>query len=327
MADLSTKYMGLELANPFIVASCRLTATLEGIRRCADAGAGAVVLKSLFEEQIDVDTKELEAQSWLSAHTEAFEYVRGMGMAMGPREYVSLIEQTKKEVNIPIIASLNCVDGRWWREYAGQIAAAGADGIELNIALMPSDPKRTAADIERHYYAVLEQVRENVNLPLAVKIGPYFTSLPYVAQELVRRGAAALVLFNRFYQMDIDVERMAVVAGNRLSTPEELHLPLRWIAVLAGRANADLAASTGVHDGKGAIKAFLAGATAVQLCSTLYKNGLHQIRRIQEQVLGWLQEHGYHSVGEIRGLLSQDKSEKPEVYERLQYIKALTGIE
>jgi dihydroorotate dehydrogenase (fumarate) len=327
MADLSTKYMGLELSNPFIVASCRLTATLDGIRRCAEAGAGAVVLKSLFEEQIDVDTKELEAQSWLSAHTEAFEYVRGMGMAMGPREYVALIEQAKKAVRIPIIASLNCVDGRWWREYAGQLASAGADGIELNIALMPSDPRRTASDIERHYYAVLDEVREHVELPLAVKIGPYFTSLPHVAQELARRGAAALVLFNRFYQMDIDVDRMTVVAGNRLSVPDELHLPLRWIAVLAGRVNADLAASTGVHDGKGAVKALLAGATAVQLCSTLYKNGLHQIRKIEEQVQAWLKEHGYQSVAEIRGLLSQEKSEKPEVYERLQYIKALTGIE
>lgn len=327
MADLSAKYMGIDLANPFIVASCRLTGTVDGIQKCADAGAGAVVLKSLFEEQIDVDTSELEAQTWLTGHTEAFDYVRAMGMAMGPREYVALIEQAKKKVTIPIIASLNCVDGRWWREYARQIAAAGADGLELNIALMPSDVRRTAADIERHVYAIVEQVREHVSLPLAVKIGPYFTSIPQVAQELARRGAAALVLFNRFYQMDIDVEKLAVVAGNRLSSPDELHLPLRWIALLAGRVNADLAASTGVHDGKGALKAILAGATVVQLCSTLYKNGLAQIRRIEEEVVKWLDERGYKTLAEVRGLLSQEKSERPEVYERLQYIKALTGIE
>ncbi|MCR4438467.1 MAG: dihydroorotate dehydrogenase-like protein [bacterium] len=327
MADLSTKYMGMELANPFIVASCRLTATLDGIQKCADAGAGAVVLKSLFEEQIDVDTSELEVQTWLTGHAEAFEYVRAMGMAMGPREYVALIEQAKKKVTIPIIASLNCVDGRWWREWARQIALAGADGLELNIALMPSDVRRTAADIERHVYAIVEQVREHVSLPLAVKIGPYFTSIPHVAQELARRGAAALVLFNRFYQMDIDAEKLTVVAGNRLSSPDELHLPLRWIAVLAGRVNADLAAATGVHDGKGAVKAILAGATAVQLCSTLYKNGLAQIRRIDEQVTKWLDERGHKTAADIRGLLCQEKSERPEVYERLQYIKALTGIE
>ncbi len=327
MADLSTKYMGLELRNPFVVASCRLSASVDGVRRCADAGAGAVVLKSLFEEQIDVDTRELEAQSWLSGHTEAFEYVRAMGMALGPREYVALIEGAKKAVDIPIIASLNCVEGRWWREYAAQIAAAGADGVELNISLLPVDPRRTAAEIERHFYEVVEQVRSEVKLPLAVKIGPYFTSLPHVAHELTERGAAALVLFNRFYQMDIDVERMAVVAGNRLSAPEELHLPLRWIALLAGRVEADLAASTGVHDGKGALKAFLAGATVVQLCSTLYKNGLTQIGRVREEVESWLQARGHQSLAEIRGLLSQERSEKPELYERLQYIKALTGIE
>ncbi|MDZ7337935.1 MAG: dihydroorotate dehydrogenase-like protein [candidate division KSB1 bacterium] len=327
MADLSTTYMGLALSNPFVVASCRLTATLEGIRRCEEAGAGAVVLKSLFEEQIDVDTRELEAQSWLTGHAEAFEYVRGMGMALGPREYVTLIEEAKKAVSIPIIASLNCVEGRWWGEYAAQLASAGADSIELNISLIPADTRRTAAEVEQHFYEVVDQVKAKVTVPLAVKIGPYFTSLPHVAKELADRGAAALVLFNRFYQMDIDVERLTIVAGNRLSSPEEIHLPLRWIALLAGRFDTDLAASTGIHDGKGAVKAFLAGAKVVQLCSTLYKNGLAQIGRIRQEVEAWLQSHGYHSVEEIRGLLSQERSEKPELYLRLQYIKALTGIE
>lgn len=324
--DLSTKYMGLHLHNPLIVASCSLVNSSEGVRRCADAGAGAIVLKSLFEEQIQAETEDLEQQSWLSGHPEAFEYVRKMGMAHGPREYLKLIEEAKRAVSIPVIASLNCISPKWWTRYAKQIAA-GADALELNISVMPSDPHRSSNNIENLYFKILEEVKWRIELPIAVKIGPYFTSMARMAWELCRRGASALVLFNRFYQLDIDIDKLELAPGYGFSSPERMNLPLRWIALLAGRVSCDLAASTGVHYGAGVIKQLLAGASAVQVCSTLYLNGIEQIGRILEEMETWMKGHGFDSIDQIRGKLSQMQSERPELYERLQYIKAFVGME
>lgn len=326
MADLSTEYMGLKLNNPIVVASCSLTSTAKGIRLCADAGAGAVVLKSLFEEQIRVEAKDLEKYLWLSGHPEALDYIRNMSMELGPREYLILIKEAKSAVSIPVIASLNCVSPEWWTDYAMQIEASGADALELNISAMPSDPEHSDLEIETVYFRILEEVNKSVNIPFAVKIGPYFTSMARMASELGERGAAALVLFNRFYQFDIDIEKLEVVAGHHFSSPEEMNLSLRWIALLAGRVDCDLAATTGVHDGASVIKQLLAGASVAQVCSTLYINKLDQIGRMIEYVEGWLEKHGFDSVDQIRGKLSQMQSEYPESYERLQYIKALVGI-
>jgi len=327
MVDLSTKYMGLDLPNPLIVASCSLVRSLEGVRRCAAAGAGGIVLKSLFEEQIEAETRELEEGSWLPGHNEAREYVRKMGMALGPRGYLKLIEEAKKAVSIPIIASLNCVSPKWWTDYAKQIAGAGADGLELNMAVMPSDPQRSSKEIEGLYLEIFEKVKWRIGIPIAVKIGPYFTSMARMAWELCRRGASALVLFNRFYQFDIDIEKLALAPGYGFSSPEEMSLSLRWIALLAGKLSCDLAASTGVHYGAGVIKQLLAGASAVQVCSTLYINGIEQIGRILEEVRAWMSQHGFDSIDQIRGKLSQMESDRPELYERLQYIEALAGPE
>lgn len=326
MADLSTEYMGLKLNNPIVVASCSLTSNSEGVRRCADAGAGAVVLKSLFEEQIRIETGDLEKYLWLSGHPEALDYIRNMGMELGPREYLSLIKAAKSVVSIPVIASLNCVSPEWWADYAIQIAASGADALELNISAMPSNPDRSDDDIAEVYFRILAEVKKCVEIPIAVKIGPYFTSMARMADELSESGAAALVLFNRFYQFDIDIEKLELAPGHRFSSPEEMNLSLRWIALLAGRVNCDLAASTGIHDGASVIKHLLAGASVAQICSTLYLNKLDQIGRILEYIERWMEKHGFDSVGQIRGKLSQMQSENPESYERLQYIKSLVGI-
>jgi len=327
MADLSTEYMGLSLSNPLIVASSGLTKSVDGVRKCADAGAGAVVLKSLFEEQIAAQAEDMEEHLWLYGHTEAFEYVSKMAMPLGPRDYLKLVEGAKAAVSIPVIASLNCITARWWKDYAKQIEAAGADGLELNISVMPSDPARTGLEIEKIYIDIVESLKGVVRIPVAVKIGPYFTSVARVAAELSERGVSALVLFNRFYQIDIDIDQMDIVPGIRFSSPDEMSLPLRWIAILAGSVECDLAASTGVHDGAGLIKQVLAGATAVQVCSTLYGNGVEHIGRILETVETWMQRHDFAKVGDFRGILSRQVTDRPELYERLQYIKLFTGIE
>jgi dihydroorotate dehydrogenase (fumarate) len=327
MADLSTTYMGLALRNPLVVASCSLTKTVDGVRRCADAGAGAVVLKSLFEEQILADLHGNEVDATPLWHPEALDYVQRMGLELGPRSYLHLIGEAKRAVEIPVIASLHCVSPGLWTNYVRQIADAGADAIELNISAMPSDPKRDGAAVEKLYTDTVESVTHLASIPVAVKIGPYFSSIARMASELWKRGAKALVLFNRFYQFDIDIERMELAPGYRLSSPQEMGLPLRWISLLSGRIACDFSASTGAHDATGAAKLILAGATTVQLCSTLYKNGIDRIGEIRDELEALMEKHGFASMNEMRGKLSQAESEVPELYERLQYIKALVGME
>jgi len=328
MVEVSTKYMGMELKNPLIVASSGLTKSVEKIKKLAENGAAAIVLKSLFEEQVKMEVgEELEQHIAPSWHTEAYDYVSRMGMEFGPAENLKLIEQAKKAVSIPIIASLNCVSPYWWKDYARQIELAGADGIELNIAYAVTDVRRESREVEQLYFKILDKVRGAVNIPVAVKLGPYFTSFANLAYELCRRGASALVLFNRFYQFDIDPEAIKVKAGNPLSEPSEISLSLHWIAILAGRVSCDLSATTGVHSTVDVIKQILAGATTVQLCSVIYKKGTEHISQLLRGIEDWMKKHGVSSLDEVRGKLSMKESEKPELYERLQYIKALVGIE
>ena len=327
MADLSVKYIGLKLVNPVVVSSCSLTNSLKGVQSCADAGAGAVVLKSLFEEQIRVESQDIEKYLWFSGHPEALDYVRNMTMELGPREYLNLIEEAKKAVSIPVIASLNCVSPEWWADYAIQIEAVGADALELNIAVMPSDPQRCGEEIEELYFRILEEVRSRIKIPIAAKLDPYFTCTAYVANEFSNRGASALVLFNRLYQFDINIDNLELATGYRFSSPEEMNTSLRWIALLAGRIKCDLAASTGVHNGAQVVKQLLAGASVVQICSTLYLDGLGQIDRILAYLGNWMEEHDFNSVDQVCGKMSQMQSDRPELYERLQYIKALVGTD
>jgi dihydroorotate dehydrogenase (fumarate) len=351
MSDLTTRYMGLELKNPLVVSSCGLTKTVQGVKQAAEAGAGAIVLKSLFEEQIDAETNELVRQSQHSGHTETYDYLHGFGRTFGPKEYLQLVRDAKAAVSVPIIASVNCVTAERWIEYAGKLAAAGADGLELNIGFLPNDPAISGVVVEERYLSIVSAVQAKVTLPVALKIGPYFSSLAHLAKQLgddrmsgppftvgwcgtgeydkevTWQGVDALVLFNRFYRFDIDVDKRQPSGGNPYSTSEELHVSLRWISLLAGRVACDLAANTGVHDGRDMIKQLLAGASVVQVCSTLYRNGLSQIGSILDQLQEWMQIHGFKSPADFRGQLSQIQSENPRNYERLQYIKALVGIE
>ncbi len=327
MVDLSVSYMGLKLKNPIIVSSSSLTNSVDKIRRCENAGAGAVVLKSLFEEQIESETQNLEDEAWPYTHPEAFDYVRQMGMRMGQDQYLELIRQAKEEISIPVIASLNCISPRWWNNYAKQIVRAGADALELNIALIPTGFKQTSRDIEKIYIEIVESVSRTIDLPIAAKIGPYFTCLPETAEEFKRAGVSALVLFNRFYQMDIDIDKLELIPGYHLSSSDEIYLPLRWIAILAGRVGCDLAASTGIHDSAGVIKQLLAGANAVQVCSHLFLKGVDRIGVMLKEVEAWMEKHGFRSIEDFKGKMSQESSDRQDYYERLQYIKALVGIE
>jgi len=327
MVDLSTSYMGLKLRNPLIVAASSLTGSPAKVKRCEDTGAGAVVLKSLFEEQIEAQTSQMEQEAWPYTHTEAYDYVRQMGLRLGQAEYLKMIAEAKKKVSIPVIASLNCVSPTAWTRFAAKIAEAGADALELNIALLASDFDRSAEEIQGAYVKIVEAIRGQVELPIAVKLGPYFTSLPQTALALRRAGASALVLFNRFYQLDFDIEQLALTPGYHLSSPDEIHLPLRWIAILSSQVGCDLAASTGVHDGAGVIKQLLAGARAVQICSALFLKGIERIELMLEELTAWMDRHGYGKIEEFRGKMCQEASGKPALYERLQYIKVYVGLE
>jgi len=247
-------------------------------------------------------------------------------MHLGPQRYLDLIGEAKAAVDIPIIASMNCVTSKWWGNYGKQIEAAGADAVELNIAVMPRNESESAESVEKRYLRIVNRVRQQVDLPLAVKIGPYFTSLPIFAAELRKAGASALVLFNRFYQMDIDIEAEDLAPGYQFSTPEEIYTSLRWVSILSGDVGCDLSASTGVHSTDGVIKQLLAGATTVQMCSALYRSGFEIITQIHDELVAWMERKRYKSISDFQGKLSQSASDDPESYERLQYIKALTGI-
>lgn len=351
MIDLTTNYMGLELKNPLVVASCGLTKNLQGVKKCVEAGAGAIVLKSMFEEQIKAEVAELTQHVDSVGHTESFEYLHGYGEALGPREYLQLVREAKRSVDVPIIASINCVSDQRWADYARQLSAAGADGLEINIGFLPKLAELTSSEVEQRYEEILYAVRNQVDLPVALKVGPFISSFANLAARLGNdrmegqpftvgwcgpgesdknvtwRGADALVLFNRFYRFDIDVDTLQLTNGNPYSTVEELHIPLRWISLLAGRVKCDLAATTGIYDGRDVAKQLLAGASVVQVCSTLYRNGLGQIGLILDQLREWMQEHDFERLGDFRGRLSQARSDQPEAYGRLQYIKALVGIE
>lgn len=326
MSDLNSVYLGLSLASPIVVSSCGLTATVKNVKQCAEAGAGAVVLKSLFEEQIDAELEDSRNRDEQAPHPEAEEYVERMGKQLGPESYLELISGAKASTSIPVIASVNCVTDQWWTDWAAQIERAGADGLELNISIMPRKLSETSDGIEDRFVQIVSSVRKSVQLPIAVKIGPYFTALPRFASRLQAAGADALVLFNRFYQLDIDTENVTLQPGYRLSSQTEQHATLRWISILYGQLECQLAAATGVDTGQDAVKMLLAGASCVQVASALYRHGVEHIRTLNDGVRMWLEEKRYDSVHTVRGLLSQQASDSPAAYERLQYIKALTGV-
>jgi dihydroorotate dehydrogenase (fumarate) len=326
--DLATSYLGLPLRTPLVASANPQHGTVDGIRRAQDAGAAAVVLPSLFEEQLTHEALDLhhlmEAPS--ESFPEALSYLPEVDdYNTGPDHYLELVEQAKRVVSIPVIASLNGVSPAGWVRFATQMQDAGADAIELNVYLVAADPQLTAADVETRYLEMVAVVREAVNVPLAVKIGPFFNSVANMAIQLVEAGADGLVLFNRFYQADLDIEELEVVPRLSLSTPDEVRLPLVWIGILYGRVRASLAASTGIHGWEEAAKVLLAGADVAMMTSALLRDGPEHIAVVEEGLRAWMTEKGYVSVAQLRGSMSQRAVPDPAAYERANYMRTLTS--
>jgi dihydroorotate dehydrogenase (fumarate) len=327
MTDISVEYMGLKLANPLIVASSGLTKSVKTIKECQDAGAGAVVMKSIFEEQIQMEIDHMTTGSedtlW---HPEAAEYINQYAQENAVEQYISTVREAKKEVSIPLIASVHCVTAGNWTDFAKRLEDAGADAIELNLFVLPSDPRSTGAQNEQVYFDVVEAVKKRVSIPLSLKVGFYFSS---IASTLVKLGAAnldGLVLFNRFHSPDFDIENIKVVPANTMSHPGEYIRTLRWISILSQRIACDLSAATGIHDASSVIKQLLAGADSVQLCSVLYEKGLDVIAEIKDGLITWMQDHNFEDINSFKGKLSQSQSENPAQYERVQFMKTSVSV-
>lgn len=325
--DLSTRFMGLSMPNPIVAGASGLTATKAGVIQLAKAGAGAVVLRSIFEEQIAAQVEELVAQSGEAVHPEAADYIRRYGRDGAVGQYLTLIRESKKEVPIPIIASVHCVSAGAWTEFAREIEQAGADALELNVNVLTSDTRLTGPQMEQVYFDVATAVRKVVRIPVALKVGYHFSGMASLLTRLSRTGIAGLTLFNRSFQPDFDIEKLELVPASHLSGPGDYLQPLRWVSILSGVAGCDLAASTGVHEGKTAIKMLLAGATAVQAVSGLYLHGPEQIGAMLAELRGWMERHGFERLSDFRGRLSQAASANPAVYERVQFMKTSVGAE
>lgn len=319
MLNLETKYMELTLRNPLIIGSSGLTNSVEKIKELETHGAGAVVLKSIFEEQILMEAHSLKSD--YMRHTEEMDYITGYTERHKLDEYLKLVKNAKKEVSIPVIASVNCVSASKWTSFAKKIQDAGADGLELNIFILPGDFKQKGEEVEQIYFDIINEVRSQVSLPVAVKMSYYFSGLANMLFNLSVRKINAIVLFNRFYRPDIDLKKLEVVASHVFSSPEEMALPLRWMGMVSDEVKCDLAASTGIHDGNAVIKCLLVGAKAVQVATTIYQNGPAYIEKILEQMKDWMKEHRYKSIQDFIGKLSQDKIQDPILYERAQFMK------
>jgi len=324
MADLKTTYMGIPMTTPLVVAASTISSYIERVKMAEQAGAGALVIRSLFEEQIQFDSLRMDEALSVGEHSyaEATSYFPKLQHG-GASEHLMWVEKTRKAVKLPLIASLNAVSLSGWTGYARQLAGTGVDGIELNFYSVAADPARSGAEIERELYDVASAVRAEVKLPVAVKLSPFYTSTVNIAAELDRRGVNALVLFNRFLQPDIDPESESLHNEMSYSTPAELRLPLRWTALLHGRIHADLAVTTGVHSGKDVARALLAGATAVQTAAALLKNGIPYLSTMLRKLEGWMEERGYERLDDFRGKLSQKHADDPAVFERAQYVNLL----
>jgi len=326
--DLSTNYLGLELRSPLVPsAAAPLTDDVANIKQMEDAGASAVVLYSLFEEQLRLERYELHHH--LTHGTESFPealtyFPEPAEFNIGPEQYLQHIAKAKAAVEIPIIASLNGSTLGGWTDYAKRIQQSGADALELNIYSIPTDTDLTAADIEKEYVQIVKAVKSAVTIPVAVKLSPFFTNFANLAKRLVEAEADGLVLFNRFYQPDIDLESLEVTPNVLFSTPMAMRLPLRWVAILHGRIHASIAATSGIHRASDVVKMLMVGADVTQLCSVLMRHGIKQIATIEHDLRVWLEQHEYESVKQLKGSLSQKNCEDPSAYERAQYMRAIS---
>jgi dihydroorotate dehydrogenase (fumarate) len=319
--DLTTKYMGLTLKNPIIVSSSRLTRTLSSVQKCAEHGAGAVVLKSLFEEQILADKgKLIEQESMYFWFPEAIDHINNIAKEQGVSEYLTLIREAKKSISIPLIASINCVSSKEWPAFAQRIEEAGADAIELNIAIFPYNSDLSSEAIESVYMEIVQEVKKHTQIPVSVKLGPCFTNLHSLCEGLSHAGADALVLFNRFYRPDINIDDLTLISDNYYSAPEEIGQSLRWVALLSKEIDCDFAAATGIHDYSGIVKQILAGADATQVCTSLFKNGVAYMDTMLDDLKGWMAKHNYNSIADFKGKVAAGNA----AFERVQYMKKST---
>lgn len=324
--DLSTQYLGLKLKSPLVPSASPLSEDLDNIKRMEDAGASAVALYSVFEEQIRYERYELHHHltQGTESYPEALSYFPDPNqLFVGVEDYLKHIERAKAACTIPIFASLNGSTLGGWTDFAKQIEQAGADALELNLYNIPTDLDEPGAEIEKQYVDVLKAVKASVTIPVAVKVSPFFTNFANIAKQFDEAGANGLVLFNRFYQPDIELESLEVVPNVMYSTPMAMRLPMRWIAILYERIGADLAATSGVHRGTDAIKMLMAGASVTMLCSSLLRHGIKHIRVIEQELRDWMSEHEYSSVQQMKGSLSQKYCADPGAFERAQYIRAV----
>ena len=324
MADLTTKYLGLSLKNPIIAGSCGLTDNLANLKEMETFGASAVVLKSLFEEEIELEMKKNMASMSSASqaiYPEIFDMFDIDTVEDTLSKYLDLISEAKKNLSIPVISSINCISASEWTYFAKKMQDAGADAIELNIFLMPSDLNRSSEENEKVYFDIIEKVKKEVVIPVSLKIGYFFSNLASTIKKLSDSGVDGLVLFNRFFSPDFDINNFRVLPSNLYSSSSDYTIPLRWISIMSGRVNCSLAASTGVHNGKTVIKELLAGADATQIASILYKNGIPYIQSMLDEMTEWMDESGFETIYEFKGKMSQSNSINPAIYERAQFMK------
>jgi dihydroorotate dehydrogenase (fumarate) len=330
MPDLTTTYLGLRLKNPLVASASPLSKKVELVQRLEAAGAAAVVLYSLFEEQITHESRALDhyLTHGTESYAEALSYFPDLDRYnLEPDSYLEHVQRVKRAVDIPVIGSLNGISSGGWVEYAHKIEQAGADALELNLYYLPTDVSVSSAELEEIYITLLRDIRHQVRIPIAVKLSPFFTALPYMARRLVQAGADGLVLFNRFYQPDFDLETLEVVPNLTLSSSHDLRLPLRWIALLYGRVETDFALTSGVHTAEDALKAMMAGANVAMLTSELLAHGIWRLQDILDDMRTWMDAHEYESIAQMRGSMSQQAVAEPAAFERANYMIALNSFD
>lgn len=323
MANLNTNYMGLSLKNPIVAGSSGLTNSVKLIKQLEEAGVGAVVLKSLFEEQIRLNVSNIMDSSEQNySYPEAEDYIRNYTKMNTVQEYLAFIKEVKSKVSIPVIASVNCISASDWTDFATEIEAAGADAIELNIYEMPVDRNASSESYEKKYYDIVKMVKQKVNIPIAVKISDSFSNLIRMVDQLQAHGASSVVLFNKFYTPDFDLETLKFSSAEVMSSPSDLNKGLRWTGIVKGKLpKTEIAASTGIHNGEGAVKQLLAGAQVVQLCSTLYLNGYGVVEEMKNYIETFMEKWSFDTLSEFRGKLSYGNIGSPAMYERVQFLK------
>jgi dihydroorotate dehydrogenase (fumarate) len=330
MPDLTTTYLGLHLKNPLVASASPLSKKVDVVRRLEDAGAAAIVMYSLFEEQITHESYELDHYLSLGTHSyaESLSYFPDLdNYNLGPEPYLEHLHRVKQVVDIPIIASLNGISSGGWVSYARKMEQAGADALELNIYYLPTDPEVSSAELEDTYVKLVKDVRATVKIPIALKLSPFFTAIPYMAKRFADAGANGLVLFNRFYQPNFDLETLEVVPHIELSTSHDLLLPLRWIAILYGRINVDFALTSGVHTAADVLKAMMAGASVAMMTSELLATGVRRLTPILDDLRQWMELNEYESIASMKGSMSQRAVNDPAAFERANYMKALTSFD